>query len=108
MGQRDTIRVGIRLEAPFVMYDEVKGAYYGLSIDLWEQIAAKEGLMFEYQRFPDLLGIIRALDYEELDMTINPVAINSTRLKMFEASQPFFISSIGLATQRDFITHLNN
>ena len=99
-GQVDTVRVGIRMEAPFVLYDEVKDQYYGLSIDLWEQIAAQENLVFRYERYPDLLGIIRALDYEELDITINPVAINSTRLKMFEASQPFYISSIGLATKR--------
>ena len=99
-GLTDTIRVGIRTEAPFIIYDEAEDDYYGLSIDLWEQIAEREGLIFEYVFYPDMLGLIRALDYNELDITINPIPINSTRLRMFEASQPFFISSIGLSTQK--------
>jgi len=42
--------------------------------------------------------LVRALDYREIDIAINPLYVSSIRLNMFEVSQPFFISSVGVAT----------
>jgi len=93
----EVITVGIRTEPPFVM-KENDGTYYGLSIDLWYLIANDLKLQYEFKEYNDHLGLLRALDYDEIDLSINPFAINGARLRLFEAAQPFFISGIGLAT----------
>ncbi len=69
-----------------------------LSIDLWRKIAAAQNLNYRFQTYNDLIGIIKALDYKEIDLTINPMNVTASRLQKFEVTQPFFISSIGMAT----------
>lgn len=95
---RDTIlQVGIHPDPPFII-ERAPGEYEGLCIDLWEDIAGELGYQYEIVPYNDLVGMMRALDYQEIDISINPLMVNSLRLKMFEALQPFFISSLGVAT----------
>lgn len=93
---RDTLLVGIHLNPPFIIKDT--GGYSGVSIELWERIAKEMGVVFEYQEFSDVVGIVRSLDYNELDLTINPMDNTPSRLERFQVSQPFINSSIGVAT----------
>lgn len=93
---RDTLLVGIHQDPPFVIKDTE--GYSGVSIDLWEHIAKEMEVAFEYQEFSDVVGIVRSLDYDELDLTINPMANSPVRLERFQVSQPFYISRIGVAT----------
>lgn len=96
--QTDSIplKVGIKVEPPFIIQD-VDGAYTGLSVDLWRAIAAAKGVDYELVEHSDQLGLIRALDFGEIDLTINPLHVNETRLRILEATQPFFVSSVGVA-----------
>lgn len=93
---RDTLLVGIHQDPPFVIKDT--GGYSGVSIELWEHMAKELGIAFEYEEFSDVVGIIRSLDYNELDLTINPMSNSPSRLERFQVSQPFYNSSIGVAT----------
>lgn len=106
----DTLRVGIHEAPPFVIKDF--DGFSGVSIDLWEHIAKKINVPFTYELFSDEVGIIRSLDYNELDLTINPMAVNPMRLERFKVSQPFYISSIGVVTtinsQSKFRIFINN
>ncbi len=54
--ENKTIRVGISLLSPFVI--KTNHGYSGLEIDLWEEIAERLNLKFEYTRAPfdELLG----------------------------------------------------
>lgn len=93
------LKVGLKEEPPFIIKD-IDGTFYGLSIDLWTALAENEeiDIDYEYKEFNDITGMLRALDYNEVDIAINPITLSKIRLKMFEASQPFFISSLGVAT----------
>jgi len=91
------VRVGVYPDPPFIIAEE-GGRYSGLCIDLWEEIAEALNLEYELVEYNDLVGMIRALDFREIDVSINPLGVSGTRLRMFEVSQPFFISSIGVAT----------
>lgn len=95
--ERELIRVGVKHEPPFVIRESGQ-TYTGLSIDLWKSIASEQGVSYEMMEYQDHLGLIRALDFEEIDLTINPIHVNEIRLKMLDATQPFFVSSIGVAT----------
>jgi ABC-type amino acid transport substrate-binding protein len=94
--EKKKIIVGVKEEPPFIMKD-AQGNYYGLSIDLWEDLAKKDDIDYEYQDFRDYLLILRALTRKDIDVSISPLTVSYQRLHSFEVSQPFFISSLGVA-----------
>lgn len=94
---KNILKVGVHPAPPFIIKTD-EGNFRGLCVDLWEDVATQMQIQFQYEEYNDLIGMIRALDYKELDISINPLNVSSTRLKMFDVSQPFFISSIGVAS----------
>lgn len=110
-GIQDTILVGIHEDPPFIIKNE-EGDFEGLSVALWEHIALEMNQSFEYREYSDVIGIIRALDYEELDLSINPLVNNPSRMDKFQVTQPFYVSSIGAAitisSQSQFQIFVNN
>ena len=99
--QRDTLVVGIYENPPFVI-KAADGTFEGLSIELWETIAQSKKLAFRYELQSDFIGVLKKLEYREIDLTINPMDVNALRVDKFDMTQPYFISSIGVA-----IPHLN-
>jgi len=93
----EVIRVGIKHEPPYVIREPGQ-TYKGFSVDLWRSIAEERGVSYELVEYQDHLGLIRALDFEEIDLTINPIHVNEIMLKMFNVSQPYYVSYIGVAT----------
>jgi ABC-type amino acid transport substrate-binding protein len=96
-GQHEILRVGVMHEPPYATLNgnEEIG---GFAVDLWEQIASDHKVQFEYHAYNDHLGLLRALDFNEVDIVINPIHVNEVRLRMFEVTQPFYVSSVGVAT----------
>ena len=92
----DTLRVGIHEDPPFVFRNSE--GFSGVSIDLWERMASEMDVTFSYVEVSDEVGIIRMLDYGELDLAINPLNNSPSRIDKFQVSLPFYISSIGIAT----------
>jgi polar amino acid transport system substrate-binding protein len=94
--QRDTLTVGIYHNPPFVIKTG-DNDFEGLSIELWENIARSANLTFRYEQYSDYIGILKRLEYKEIDLTINPIDVNDSRVNKFDVTQPYFISSIGVA-----------
>ena len=94
--QADTLIVGVYQNPPFVIKTEDQG-FEGLSIDLWESIAASAELHFAYELHSDFISIMKKLEYREIDLIINPMDVNDLRVEKFDMTQPFSISSIGVA-----------
>ncbi len=107
----DTLLIGIHQSPPFVIKD-LDGNYRGLSIDLWKGISDKMKRPFRFVEFSDEIGIIRALDYRDIDFSINPLINTPQRMQKFQVSQPFYISNIGVAitssSQSQFQIFINN
>ncbi len=95
-GNRDTLVVGIYHNPPFVIKTD-DNSYEGLSIELWERVAASSNINFRYVEYSDFIGILKRLEYREIDITINPMDVNHQRVGKFDMTQPFFITSIGVA-----------
>lgn len=96
LAERDTLIVGIYQNPPFVIKTD-DNAYEGLSIELWENIAASAHLTYRYELYSDFIGILKRLEYQDIDLTINPMDVNDFRVNKFDMTQPYFISSIGVA-----------
>lgn len=107
----DTLMIGIKVSPPFVIQD-LDGSYRGLSVALWEGINAELQLPYRYVEYSDEIGIIRALDYGDIDLSINPLTNSPQRMGKFEVTQPFYISNIGVAittsSQSQFRIFINN
>ncbi|MEM1260480.1 MAG: transporter substrate-binding domain-containing protein [Bacteroidota bacterium] len=101
LSQNDTLTVGIYANPPFVI-KTANNTFEGLSIELWEHIAKSQNLTFRYELQSDFIGVLKKLEYREIDLTINPMDVNPMRVKKFDMTQPYFVSSIGAA-----IPHLN-
>jgi ABC-type amino acid transport substrate-binding protein len=96
MAQTDTLIVGIYQNPPFVIKTG-DNDFEGLSIELWENIAKSSNLNFKYELHSDFISILKKLEYNEIDITINPMVVNDLRVEKFDMTQPFSISSIGVA-----------
>ena len=94
--QNDTLTVGIFQNPPFVIKSGDTN-FEGLSIELWENIAKSSDLHFKYELHSDFISILKKLEYQEIDLTINPMDVNDLRVEKFDLTQPFTISSIGVA-----------
>jgi len=95
--QKEVVTIGVKQEPPFVIRESDQ-TFTGLSVDLWRGIASEIEIEYEMVEYSDHLGLIRALDFHEIDLTINPIHVNEIRLKMLDVTQPFYVSSIGVAT----------
>lgn len=94
--QADTLTVGIYHNPPFVI-KTAENEFEGLSIELWENIAQSTDLAFRYEEYSDPIGVLKRLEYRDIDLTINPMDVNDLRADKFDMTQPYFISSIGVA-----------
>ncbi|MEO0573619.1 MAG: transporter substrate-binding domain-containing protein, partial [Bacteroidota bacterium] len=70
--QNDTLTVGIYVNPPFVI-QTADNTFEGLSIELWENVATSEQLAFRYELQSDFIGVLKKLEYREIDLTINPM-----------------------------------
>lgn len=96
----ETVIVGIKLSEPFIIADEDEN-FSGLSIFLWERVAADLGVKFKYKLYDDLHSLFDALEKNEVDISINPLTVTPERLTNLEFTQPFFITNLSIAVKKD-------
>lgn len=87
---KDTIFIGYYPSAPFVIEEnkEVKG----ISIWLWKEINKELKLPYQLKKMT-LNEVVQGLANDELDMTLNPLTITSSRSRVMDFSAPYYISN---------------
>jgi len=90
-----TLVVGTKEAPPFSMKTE-DGAWTGISIDLWREIAAELDLPFEF-RETDLQGLLDGVTDGSLDMAVAALTITSEREKTMDFTHPFLHTGLGIA-----------
>jgi len=90
--------VGIKETPPFSMKG-VDGQWQGISIQLWESIAAELGLSYEYRELP-LQGILDGLSDKTLDVGFSALTITAQREKLFDFTHPFYTTGLGIVTKK--------
>lgn len=91
------LRIGMRSSPPFIIMDQ--DSYSGLSVELWEKIAAEKDYSFTYVPYDDLGDLLEAIEKNEVDLSINPLTVTSERLTKFSFTQPYFISGMAIAVR---------
>ena len=95
--ERDTLIVGYTAAAPFILSDGED--LYGINIWLWEKIA--ENLEIHYKmKLMDFRDMLRALEADSIDLSINPLTITSERSKKMNFTHSFYASNSTVVTRK--------
>ena len=98
----DTLLVGVAGSQPFVFANNVEKK--GIAVDIWEDLAAKQGWNYRYKYFDKVETALSDLSKETVDVVIGPISITSSRLEHMRFSQPFYNSSLSIVSRSDELT----
>ncbi len=88
------LRVGIKPAPPFAIKGE--SGWSGLAVELWEGAADQLGL--EYRFFErDLEGLLAGVASGDLDLAVGALTITAERERLFDFTNPFFATGLGIA-----------
>ncbi len=90
----DTLTVGTRVAAPFVIQDEQQ--FTGITIELLDEIARELDLAYEYE-LRDIQGLLDGVEDGSLDMAASALTITSEREQVSDFTHPFFVTGLGMA-----------
>ncbi|MBS0185136.1 MAG: transporter substrate-binding domain-containing protein [Proteobacteria bacterium] len=92
-----TLSIGVYEGAPFAFQDEKTKTYKGISIDLWEMIARKNGLSFTYVPVTFEQGL-KGISEEKYDLLLGNISDFPRKAGMkFQYTIPFYVAGIGIA-----------
>ncbi len=92
---RKTLKVGVVGSEPFVF----EGYNEGIAIEIWEEIADKEGWKYDYVPYASVDEALHTINKGDVDLVIGPISITSKRLENTRFSQPFYNSSISIISR---------
>lgn len=90
------LKVGFSIMEPFII--ENQGSYSGLSIDLWKRIADSLGYASIYSIHSES-ELLQAIQNNELDIGISPLAVTPSRIAKFDFTQPYYITNLAFAVK---------
>lgn len=96
LGQEPLV-VGTKIAAPFVMESE-SGGLTGISIDLWEELAADLDIAFEYRR-SGLDELLEGVRQGSLDVAVGALSMTAAREQTIDFTHPFHVSALAVATR---------
>ena len=94
--EQDERVIGTRVVPPFVMKDD-NGNYSGITISLWEHIAAELDLDYSF-REESIQGMIDGVSDGNLFASASALTITSEREEVTDFTHPYIITGLGIAT----------
>jgi polar amino acid transport system substrate-binding protein len=90
--------VGTRQAPPFAM-KHPDGTWSGISIELWQAIAAELRLTYALQE-RDVPGLLTGVQEGTLDAAVAALTITAPREEVCDFSHPFYTTGLGIAVRR--------
>ena len=90
-----TLMVGTKESPPFSM-KEPDGNWTGISIGLWQQIAAELDLTYEFREL-DLKQLLDGVRNRSLDVAVAALTITPEREKNFDFTHTYYTTGLGIA-----------
>lgn len=88
--------IGTKQAPPFAIKD-ANGTWTGISIDLWQRIAEKEGLPYRLVEEPTVDALIDGAAAGRYDAAVAALTITGPRAEVIDFSQPFYRTGLGIA-----------
>jgi polar amino acid transport system substrate-binding protein len=89
------VRVAVRVLEPFVR--KVDGRYSGFSIDLWEELAKRNGYRTTYVEVANVNEQLDAVKQGKADVAITAISVTSDREKTVDFAGPMFNGGLQVA-----------
>ncbi|MDJ0509774.1 MAG: transporter substrate-binding domain-containing protein [Crocosphaera sp.] len=99
------LKVGVVGSPPFSKYD--KQSFQGISVELWQEIAANVNLQYQFIAQPRVEVGIERVVAGELDVLIGPISITTERFRKVAFTQPYFNAQIGLLVSEERLSVWN-
>ncbi|WP_283738124.1 transporter substrate-binding domain-containing protein [Alcaligenes faecalis] len=93
------LTVGVLVSPPFVMKND--GAFTGLAIDLWENLAADKDWAYEYKEYRTFRDLLGATESGALDVAMTNLTITQQRALKVDFTQPWFDGGMRLMVSSD-------
>lgn len=93
-----TLIVGTKEAPPFAIKNP-DGSWRGISIELWREIARDLHVDYEF-RETSLTGLFNGVQSGEFDLAIAAISITADRESLFDFTQPYYNSGLGIAVNR--------
>src|SRR5215475_8550030 len=87
--------VGVKEAPPFAI-KQADNTWSGLSIELWQAIATDLQLSYVWREL-DLPGLLQGVTDGSLDVGVGALTITPERERLFDFTQPFYITGLGIA-----------
>ena len=91
--------VAVREVPPFAMKDSA-GNWEGLSVDLWQDVADKRNLNFEWKELP-LSDTLTALQNDGADVAIAALTVTTEREQNLDFTHPYYVGGLALGHTGD-------
>jgi ABC-type amino acid transport substrate-binding protein len=89
--------VGTKESPPF-SFKNNKGEWTGISIELWEDIAAEMGLKYQYQE-QTVKGLLDGVVNNSLDAAVSALTLTTEREEVIDFTHSFYNTGLGIAVQ---------
>ncbi|WP_211224538.1 transporter substrate-binding domain-containing protein [Marinimicrobium agarilyticum] len=87
--------VGTKIAPPFVIKEE-DGEFSGISIELWEELARRQNLTYEFKEV-ELIDLIRGLEDGTLDASVAALTVTAGREAVVDFTHPFHTTGLAIA-----------
>jgi len=87
--------VAVREAPPFALRGPA-GAWEGLSVDLWQELADERGWSFQWRELP-LAETLDALAAGDVDVAVAALTITPDRERRLDFSHPYYVGGLSLA-----------
>lgn len=88
--------VATKLAPPF-SYKGPDGAWIGVTIDLWSDIAHRLGVDYEFREYADVRDLLEAVKSGEADVGAAAITVTGAREEVMDFSHPYYFTGLGIA-----------
>jgi polar amino acid transport system substrate-binding protein len=99
--QDEPLRVAIKPLVPFVFFGEPGQQYSGFSVDLWDAIAERMDVAYEWQPYETVAEVLDAVREGRADVGIAGISITREREEILDFSQPMFNAGLQIMTRTE-------
>ena len=91
------LKVGVLQKDPFVIN---KDKITGFTVDIWENIAKKNNIKFQYHTIKNEKELNNAINNNLYDVILGVVEIDAERIKKLDFTVPYYFSNFSLVNKR--------
>ncbi|MFS6827553.1 transporter substrate-binding domain-containing protein [Cyanobium sp. ATX-6F1] len=99
-GAASVLRVGVTDGSQPCSYRQ-DDVWKGFAVELWQQLASREGLPYVFSAWPSTAALLQATDRGVIDVAVGCLNISSERLKRYRFSLPIQEGGQSLLVRRD-------